>query len=148
MPLKPGQIIKQLVALPDDPTTGCWEWLGAKNQGYGVKEYAGVTQPAARWVYAIFRGQVRSKEVLEYTCGNRSCVSPFHLRKVGFISAQQGRVAKLSHDDVRAIRAEGPTGIAAVEAVAERHHVDPTTIYRVLSRESFRNVDPPPVTTW
>lgn len=70
-------------------TDGCWEWIGAKSNGYGKmvigsKSDGSVRFPAAhRLSYEHFIGDIPLEAPqLDHLCRNRSCVNPFHLEPV------------------------------------------------------------------
>lgn len=61
-------------------TDGCWVWVGAFRNEYPVYWEANVggTTSAARWAYDALREPIDPLNRLERTCGNKSCVNPFH----------------------------------------------------------------------
>ena len=66
-----------------DPDTDCWEWLGARVNGYGrfytPERNAGL---AHRWAYEHLVGPVPEGLQLDHLCRNRGCVNPEHLEPV------------------------------------------------------------------
>lgn len=66
-----------------DPASGCWEWIGAKNEhGYGSFFYNGRLGAAHRAAYAIFVGELPAGTEIDHLCRNRACVNPAHLEAV------------------------------------------------------------------
>lgn len=61
---------------------GCWQFTGAKTNGYGRIKYMGVNRRAhiAMWLISG-RDLVEGLE-LDHLCGNRSCVNVSHLEMV------------------------------------------------------------------
>lgn len=64
--------------------SGCWDWVGTHNQGYGQtwdpvkKTYV----RAHRWMYEQVRGAVPDWLELDHLCRNRGCCNPDHLEAV------------------------------------------------------------------
>jgi hypothetical protein len=62
-----------------DTETCCWEWVGAKTQGYGyVWDGARVTR-THRWAYEALVGIAWDNLELDHLCRNRGCCNPRHL---------------------------------------------------------------------
>lgn len=71
----------------------CWLWVGAKdNQGYGHFKSRGSNHMAHRYAYERLVGPIEPELVLDhFTCFNRSCVNPAHLRQVTQAQNAQNR---------------------------------------------------------
>ena len=65
-----------------DRTERCWEWTGAKSNGYGSFDGGPGTHLAHRWAYETFVGSVPDGLTLDHLCRNRACVNPSHLEPV------------------------------------------------------------------
>ena len=124
-----------------DAETGCWVWQGSiGSNGYGrIRERrnggTGRNVKAHRWMYEQLVGPIPAGLDLDHTCHNadascaggptcphRRCVNPAHLEPVtNAQNAQRGAMAKLTWDDVRAIRASsvGCTTLAREYGVHE-----------------------------
>lgn len=69
-------------------TEECWNWTGAKNQGYGVFSGASTLETgrkfirAHRYAWEAENGPIAEGYVLDHMCHNPSCVRPTHLREV------------------------------------------------------------------
>ena len=64
-----------------DPN-GCWEWQGAKGQGYGNFYLHGKFPRAHRYAYELLVGPIPDGLTLDHLCRNRACVNPDHLEPV------------------------------------------------------------------
>jgi hypothetical protein len=60
----------------------CWEWTGARTNGYGYFKRVGTTRRAHRIAYEHLVGPVPDGLVLDHLCRNRGCVNPDHLEPV------------------------------------------------------------------
>jgi len=111
-------------------TDDCWIWMGSdRGNGYGG---AGA-EYAHRWAYRYWIGPIPAGFDVCHTCDVRKCVRPEHLwagtRSQNLMDmAVKGRgVAKLTADDVRAIRAD----TRAQRIIAADYGVDQKTISNV-----------------
>jgi hypothetical protein len=139
MPVKAGQILKRLVRIGTEPD-GCWLWLGATNDdGYPVKEFCGRTEPAARWLWAIFNGPIKGGRVLSASCGDRACVNPAHQALTTVAAVNRDTHGKLFEGEVLAIRSGAENGQWGDHQAAV-HGVAPSTLYRVRRGDSYADV--------
>lgn len=68
-----------------DASGDCWEWRGAKTNGYGVINRGGEgagNEQAHRAVWLLLVGEIRDGFQLDHLCRNHSCVNPDHLEPV------------------------------------------------------------------
>lgn len=67
-----------------DTETGCWEWLGTLDGGYGRMGLKRRTISAHRWAYEHWREPIPDGLIMDHICKNRRCVNPWHLRVVSY----------------------------------------------------------------
>lgn len=136
-------------------STGCWAWLAAKHvQGYGLIGYgvASMHIKAHRASWIIHFGPIPTGKCVLHKCDNPECTNPEHLflgTQVENIRdmIQKGRLvtpkgqnqgsAKLTDPQVLCIRARAEEQAALL---ADEYGVDKTTIWRILSRKSWKHL--------
>lgn len=96
--------------------TPCWIWQGTLNKwGYAKLKRDGVTQGAHRLFYSAYVRMLAPSNAgsdgLDHLCKVRKCVNPEHLELVSCCeNIRRGKVAKLSLEQVAAIRARAISG--------------------------------------
>lgn len=123
----------------------CWEWTGARtSKGYGAMRLNGRTEPAHRLAYESAHGPIPHGLCVLHRCDNPPCVNPAHLflgtrgdnnrdaaSKGRTRSGSQHPGAKLTEDDVRAIRARSAAGELGTE-LARAFGVTPQLISYII----------------
>lgn len=136
-----------------DSKTGCLVWTGATtNFGHGLigngRRGTGVSR-THRVTYQHIRGPIPFGLFVLHKCDNPPCCNPDHL----FLGTQadnmrdmskKGRgstpAAKLSHDQVRAIRF-ARVGGESTKDIAARFGINPRQVRKIVSRKQWRRVD-------
>mgnify|MGYP000877177224 CR=1 FL=1 len=67
---------------PTTMSTGCIEYTGRQNAGYGILSVGGSLVRAPRASYELFRGRIPDGLVIDHLCRNPPCVNPGHLEPV------------------------------------------------------------------
>lgn len=138
----------------------CKEYTGCRNRGgYGVVRHGGRPHLAHRAAYCEFHGipieQIKGL-VIRHECDNRACIEPTHLR-IGTQAdnvrdmMDRGRnsppprfpgsthaMAKLSYEDVKAIRLERRNG-ALNKDLAKKYGVTPTAIGLIVRNRTWND---------
>jgi hypothetical protein len=135
-----------------DRSGDCWEWVGAKDrQGYGKVQFGRSSHLAHRVSHA-WRHGIPLEELntcVLHRCDNPCCVNPDHLftgsradnsndamMKGRVLRGEQATRAKLTEDDVRAIRASRESALA----LSRRYPVSDRMIGKIRNRESWTHV--------
>ena len=139
-----------------DKSGDCWLWLGARTaQGYGSFKIGPDTHVAHRVAYALTFGPIRKGRLVRHSCDNPPCCNPAHLLlgtdadniadKVDRGRQAKGEGngrAKLTADDVRAIRVSHAAGVA-VRSLAAMYGVHPRAIDYIVQRVNWKSVSDP-----
>jgi len=62
--------------------SGCWEWTGHKNHGYGQITVEKRTVRTHRLIYKFFHGELVEGLQINHLCKNKACQNPDHLEQV------------------------------------------------------------------
>lgn len=141
------------VASDDD----CWEWQGPKSRkGYGrlfLGEY-GCYQAAHRFSWELANGPIPDGLHVCHHCDNPSCVNPAHLflgtnqdnhedkmRKGRQSRGEHIHTAKLTAEQVVAIRRRYAEGGVLQQELADEYGVARAYMSRILSRQVWRHLD-------
>lgn len=139
----------------------CWEWQRSKvNGGYGHFRYSDggdfKNKRAHRLAWELFRGPIPEGMCVLHRCDNPPCCNPDHLflgskadntmdmvdkgrAAGGSLPGKSNPDARLTEDDVRAIRGARADGVR-VASLAAAYGVSGTTIYKIVSRKSWSHV--------
>lgn len=157
----PAHRVTRFMSLVDQSSIvrdGCWLWAGGgKGNGYGSFVLNGRTVPAHRAAFILFNGVGPGKLDVCHHCDNRACVNPDHLflgtrlenmqdckrkgrtargARLGSRRGEDGSAAKLTWNDVRAIRASD----APAKQVAAQFGVTNDNINRIRRHDTWREI--------
>jgi hypothetical protein len=137
---------------------GCWSWLGCKlPAGYGIiggGRKSTRNHYAHRVSYEIHMGAIPDGFVVMHTCDNPECTNPKHLLagtskqnsqdmvakkrcKPPFLRGEDHGKAKLSDEDVRAIRSSNQSDVS----LAALHKVSRSAIRDARSGKNWSHVE-------
>lgn len=149
-------------------TDSCWLWTGAKrNKGYGAFVYAKdgevIQGRAHRYSYEIHKGDIPTGMFVLHSCDNPACVNPAHLalgsnqdnvtdmmkkgrhvsggtyREGDYERGEGHHAAKLTEDDVRAIRADRDSGMSFGN-LSKKYGIAVGHIFRIVTRKAWPHV--------
>jgi hypothetical protein len=132
----------------------CWEWQAYRNRaGYGIIGTRGRSSAvASRLALAIKLGGLTPEQLTLHSCDNPPCCNPAHLsagthRDNAIDRSVKGRsmrgeshvTAKLTEDDVRAIRALAASGLSH-RKIGAKYDIDAATVFQIKHRRSWVHV--------
>ena len=137
--------------VPERRPGECWEWIGRTTTAYGHGKFSWRRQRwiASRAAYHLFKGPIPAGMLVRHKCDNPPCCNPDHL-ELGDIpdnmrdKFERGRhrpgaehpMAKLSDDDVRAIRRAPGTGVS----IAAQFNISPATVSLIKNRKLWKHL--------
>lgn len=74
--------LDRLIARTRVLRSGCWEWVGCLDDGYGSFFLDGRKRKAHIASFILFGGTIPAGHVIDHLCRKRDCVNPFHLEPV------------------------------------------------------------------
>jgi hypothetical protein len=147
---------------------GCWIWTGAiAKGGYGSFGINGTSQLAHRVAWTLHDGDHLRDLCVLHRCDNRRCVNPAHLfigtqadniadmvqkkrhtrgkshiwsRNLKRAQGENNGRAKLTEQDVNAIRQQYAHGNISLKQLGRNYGVSATTIKSIVTRKIWRNV--------
>lgn len=128
------------------PETGCWEWMGRKNdRGYGLFQVNHKALRASRIAYALHNKTDPDRWCVCHRCDNPGCVNPSHLflgtridnnkdrdqkKRQRATRGEKSNLAKLTDQRVLDIKSLLSQGIKQSE-IALKHGVTRGAIWRI-----------------
>ena len=135
---------------------GCWTWTGCRmNNGYGQVRLKNKAYLAHRVAYSVYVGEIPEGMQILHACdnGHRGCVAPHHLRPgtqaenqrqmaaTGKRKGERHHLAKLTDDDVRAIRAEYVPRVVTQRFLAKKYGVSHAAIGLIVLGKNWPHID-------
>lgn len=144
--------VEKLRVYSEPNAEGCLVWMrGRTKDGYGWLSINGGRQVYAhRFAYETYVGPIPAGMVIDHRCRNRACVNHEHMevvtraentRRGGPVSGERNGHAKLTEQDVRAIRDASPKTKEEQERIAERYGVSPSAISHVIRRSTWSHLE-------
>lgn len=133
---------------------GCWLWTASLTRGgYGRYNDHGAAISAHRWAYEAAYGPLTDDVLVQHSCDTRRCVNPAHLfpgtpatnttdmvLKGRNVRGERCHTAKLTDDQVVAIRRRYHAGGVSQTQLAAEYGVRARLIGRVVRRESWQHL--------
>jgi hypothetical protein len=130
----------------------CWIFKGTKKGSYGVASFNGQTYPAHRLAFMLTHRASVDGPMVCHRCDVRMCVNPAHLflgtaadnmadkvTKGRQARGESNGTAKLTADDVRAIRACHAAGQSAL-SLGRLYGVSHNNVLSIVKRQTWRDI--------
>jgi hypothetical protein len=125
-------------------TPCCISQLKKNKDGYAVEKVRGRSVLAHRAAYERVRGEIADGREIDHLCRQPDCVRVDHLEPVTHTeNMRRGRRTKLTRDEVIEIR----RGTETQQALADRYGIGQSQVSRIKSRESWRDLPDPEMST-
>ena len=99
-PITQEDVSRFYACLQVDQQTGCWNWFGSLNKGYGVIGwgYRGNMRQMSthRFAYITHVGPIPKELIVHHKCENKRCCNPEHL---GAVTQKQNSI--YYHDRIK-----------------------------------------------
>ena len=132
----------------------CWTWQGnTEDNGYGLFRWNRRNHGAHRIAYMLTHGAMPVGLNVCHSCDNPPCVNPAHLflgthtdnmadktAKERMARGESHGCAKLTEDDVRAIRSRYQFRKVTYKQLAAEYGVVPYTILEIVQRKSWTHI--------
>lgn len=162
-PDTPAERFWRFVVKSDDPDT-CWAWTGGCSHGYGAITVNGKSVRANRFSYELHIGPIPDGLFVAHTCNRPPCTNPKHLylatlaqntqdaKRDGLMATgdhvpaehrrrgEHNGMAKLTSDQVLAIREEYLPHECGYRTLANRYQVTPANIKAIVKRQTWKHV--------
>jgi len=134
-------------------TETCWLWTGTIPQGYGTTYYGRAKIQAHRLSWILCGNDIPEGHIIRHKCRNKNCVNPEHLETGTHAENQADRLrdgtstrgikhpqAKLTEEQVRAIRTIYSAGNISQERLAKEYGVSRETISHIVQRRLWSHI--------
>jgi hypothetical protein len=130
--------------------TGCWDWIGAKNNsGYGTFYNGNKNSTTAHRIsYELYMGSIPANMIVRHICRNK-CVNPDHLelgtkqdnendkiRDNTLTYGEKNGSSKLTTDIVKTIRKSNKTQ----RELSKQYNVSEATISLIINNITWRHL--------
>lgn len=88
---------RALRRLIPDPETGCWNWTGSTDKGYGRINVNGKPVGVHRVMYEVHYGQIPENLSIDHLCRNTRCANPDHLEAVTLAENTKRQLEAVGH---------------------------------------------------
>ncbi len=130
------------------PFTDCHIWTGTvSGPGYGQVTVSGKMTSAHRQSYELYSGTIPDGLCVCHTCDNRVCVNPDHLflgthreNTIDKLNKQRGKLAKLTKEQILAIREKYSSGNYRQEDLGKEYGVSGANISMIVSRKAWKHL--------